>query len=56
MIVRLYSSILETKSETLRNVLKSDVCLGSVDKARWSAKVHEAFGGLCGVYMYRQHE
>ena len=54
-VVKLYNSMLESNSETLRKVLKSDLYLRTVDQSCWSAQVFEAFTGLRSADVFRQN-
>jgi len=44
--IRLFNSMLDSNSETLRRVLKADLHLASFDSSCWSAQVSNASNGL----------
>jgi hypothetical protein len=46
--IRLFNSMLDSNSETLRRVLKADLHLASFDSSCWSAQVSNAFNGQQG--------
>ena len=52
--IRLYNSMLDSNSETLRRVLKADLHLASFDSSCWSAQVSNAFNGLQNSAMFKQ--
>ena len=52
--IRLFNSMLDSNSETLRRVLKADLHLASFDSSCWSAQVSNAFNGLQGSAMFKQ--
>jgi hypothetical protein len=51
--IRLFKSMLDSNSETLRRVLKADLYLASFDSSCWSAQVSNAFNGLQGSAMFK---
>lgn len=54
-VVKLYNSMLESNSETLRKALKADIYLSSADSSCWSAQVAHAFSGLRGAEVFKQN-
>ena len=52
--IRLFNSMLDSNSETLRRVLKADLHLASFDSSCWSAQVSNAFNGLQNSAMFKQ--
>jgi hypothetical protein len=52
--IRLFNSMLDSNSETLRRVLKADLHLASFDSSCWSAQVSNAFNGLQSSAMFKQ--
>ena len=52
--IRLFISMLDSNSETLRRVLKADLYLASFDNSCWSAQVSNAFNGLQSSAMFKQ--
>ena len=53
-VVKLYNSMLESNSETLRKALKADIYLSSSDVSCWSAQVSQSFRGLRGADVFQQ--
>jgi len=52
--IRLFNSMLDSNSETLRRVLKADLHLASFDSSCWSAQVSNAFNGLQSSAIFKQ--
>jgi hypothetical protein len=52
--IRLFNSMLDSNSETLRRVLNADLHLASFDSSCWSAQVSNAFNGLQSSVMFKQ--
>ena len=52
--IRLFNSMLDSNSETLRRVLKADLHLAFFDSSCWSAQVSNAFNGLQSNAMFKQ--
>ena len=52
--IRLFNSMPDSNSETLRRVLKADLHLASFDSSCWSAQVSNAFNGLQSSAMFKQ--
>ena len=52
--IRLFNSMLDSNSETLRRVLKADLYLASFHSSCWSAQVSNAFNGLQSSAMFKQ--
>jgi hypothetical protein len=52
--IRFFNSMLNSNSEALRRVLKTDLYLASFDSSCWSAQVSNAFNGLQGSAMFEQ--
>ena len=52
--IRLFISMLDSNSETLRRVLKADLHLASFDSSCWSAQVSNAFNGMQSSAMFKQ--
>jgi len=52
--IRLFNSMLDFNSESLRRVLKADLHLASFDSSCWSAQVSNAFNGLQSSAMFKQ--
>jgi len=52
--IRLFNSMLDSNSETLRRVLKADLHLASFDSSCWSAQVSNAFNGMQSSAMFKQ--
>ena len=50
--IRLFNSMLDSNSETLRRV-KADLHLASFDSSCWSAQVSNAFNELQGSAMFK---
>ena len=50
--IRLFNSMLDSNSETLRRVLKADLHLASFDSSCWSAQVSNVFNGLQSSAMF----
>jgi hypothetical protein len=53
--IRLFDSMLDSNSETLRRVLKADLYLASFDSSCWSAQVLIAFNGLQSSAMLTEN-
>ena len=52
--IRLFNSMLDSNSETLRRVLKADLHLASFDSSCWSAQVSNVFNGLQNSAIFKQ--
>ena len=52
--IRLFNSMLDSNSETLRRVLKADSHLASFDSSCWSAQVSNVFNGMQSSAMFKQ--
>jgi len=52
--IRLFNSMLDSNSETLRRVLKAELHLASFDSSCWSAQVSNVFNGLQSSAMFKQ--
>ena len=52
--IRLFNSMLDSNSETLRRVLKADLHLASFNSSCWSAQVSNVFNRLQGSAIVKQ--